>query len=157
MVVGVLFSSLVLLRYNRTGQYLGGVTQEHKHRLTMSEPSQYLHRVTQEHKHHSATSEPGQYLDKVTCITSLRRKPFSSFALLTFHVFFSHFHFSFFLTMHRNYSFQRKKRDPNLLRDEEVVPSENYFIYNFNVLIKVFTLTLLYLTEITRINPKTTD
>jgi len=40
------------------------------------------------------------------------------------------------------------------LRVEEVVPSEKYVIYTFDILVKVFPVTLLYLTELTRINPK---
>lgn len=36
----------------------------------------------QEHKKFSTSSEPGQYPDGVSCITSLCRKPFSSFAFI---------------------------------------------------------------------------
>ena len=35
------------------------------------------------------------------------------------------FHFFSFFTVHNTYSFQRSKRDPELLRAEEVVPAEN--------------------------------
>ena len=80
-------------------------------------------------KNRSTTSEPGQYLGGVNHITSLRKKPFSSFFLIHFSFFFSKlFTFSFFffifVTMHNTYSLHRRKRDPDLLRADEVVPSE---------------------------------
>ena len=111
----------------------------------------------QEHKHHSTTSEPGQYSNRVTCITSLCRKPFPSFTLFIFSKFsyFHFFHFSFFKELCvGTYLFQRWKRDPDLLRVEEVVPSKKYVMYTSDILVKVFSLTLLYLTELTRVNPK---
>ena len=40
------------------------------------------------------------------------------------------------------------------MRAEEVVPSEKYVIYTSDMLVKVFPLTLLYLTELIRFNPK---
>jgi len=46
----------------------------------------------------------------------------------------------------------RQERHPYLLRAEEVVPSKKYVIYTFEILVKVFPLTLLYLTELTRVN-----
>jgi len=48
--------------------------------------------------------------------------------------------------------FMRQKRDPNLLRDEEVILSEKYVIYTSDMLVKVSPLSLLYLTELTKIN-----
>ena len=38
----------------------------------------------QEHMHFSTASEPGLYTGGVSCFTSLRRKPFSSFAFVFF-------------------------------------------------------------------------
>jgi len=46
----------------------------------------------------------------------------------------------------------RRKRDPDLLREKEVVPSEKYVIYTSGILVKIFSLTLLYLTVLTRVN-----
>ena len=85
------------------------------------------------------------------------KKRFSSFNLFIFfkkiYIFIFSF-ISFFKTVHSTYSFQRRKRDPDLLREKEVVPLEKYLLYTFDVLIKVSPLTLLYLTELTRVNPK---
>lgn len=76
---------------------------------------QYLYRVTQEHMHCSTTSEPGQYPGGVACFTSLQRKPFSSFTF----VFFKRI-------VHRHLFFLGKKKDLDLLRVEQVVPSEKH-------------------------------
>lgn len=52
------------------------------------------------------------------------------------------------------YLFQSRKRDPDLLRAREVFPLEKYVIYTSNILVKVLPLTLLYLIELIRVNPK---
>ena len=46
----------------------------------------------------------------------------------------------------------RQKRDPDLLRAEEVVPLEKYVTYTSDILVKVLPLILLYLTKMTRVN-----
>ena len=46
----------------------------------------------------------------------------------------------------------RWKRNPDLSRAEEVVPSKKDVIYTYDILVKVFPLALLYLTELTKVN-----
>jgi len=76
-----------------------------------------------------------------------------SLSLLSPYSFFQNFHIFIELCI-GTYLFQGRKRDPDLLREEEVVPSRKYVMYTFDILVKVFPLTLLYLTELTRFNLK---
>jgi len=65
----------------------------------------------------------------VSTLTELLASPLcaGSLSLLSpysFSFFSKFFTFSFFITVHSTYSFQRWKRDPNLLREEEIFPLE---------------------------------
>jgi len=45
----------------------------------------------------------------------------------------------------------------DFLRAEDFVPLEKHFVYTYDTLVKVFPLTLLYVTGLTRVNLKTTN
>ena len=54
----------------------------------------------------------------------------------SFFIFSKILHIFIFITVHNTYSFQRWERDPELLRVEEVVPEENYFIISLMCLLR---------------------
>ena len=87
----------------------------------------------------SLVSTLAELLESPPCAGSLSLLSPYSFFILNF------FYFPFFIfTVHSTYSFQRWKRDPDLLRAEEVVPVEKYFIISLMFMLRFYPeLTLL--------------
>ncbi len=79
-------------------------------------------------------------------------------AFHTKHIYMKNFSLLFYIGLCiETYLFHGWKRDLDLLREKEVVPSEKYVMYTSDILVNDFSLILLYLTEMPRFNPKTTD